>query len=460
MKSYPKILLFLVSLFVFSCTDNLTDIGAGIQPTSDQIAIGTDTFNVSTATVPVEFIYSKPDSFLLGSYYDTKFGSTQADILAQVNCPVGFKFPASSVADSASLVLTYRTWFGQSGSPMEISVYEMNKNTFSYTELYPTNLDPSVYADHDLFNPTNLLAKLPVKAKDNKRADSTSIRLPLSSSFVQRFFDTSNFSSTATFLQFFKGMYITTNFGASSLLNISHIYINYYYHYTYTTKDANGNTVVETVNNVIPFPANDEVRQVNRFVHPNQTTVPKPDNTVDYVASPANWNTTVGIPLNRIKDRMDAGIANQKLTINSAVIKVEAVDVDVDTLRAPTVKYMLLIKEEALNRFFNNNELPSDTCAMLAGHAVALVANTTSQYEDYYKFSVAKLIANELKIAKQKNITPVESLNLRLIPVSVTYDSNGNPTSVKHEYLMSAVTIRSGLNPDSRMKIKVVYSGF
>jgi hypothetical protein len=460
MKSYPTILLFLVSLFVFSCTDNLTDIGAGIQPTSDQIAVGTDTFNVSTSTIPVDFIYSKPDSFLLGSYYDTKFGSTQADILAQVNCPVGFKFPALSEPDSATVVLTYRTWFGQPGSPMEISVYEMNKNTFNYTGLYPSNLDPSVYADHDLFNPTNLLAKLPVKAKDTKRADSTSVRLPLSASFVKRFFDTSNFSSTTNFLQFFKGMYITTNFGASSLLNVNNIYINYYYHYTYTTKDANGNTVVDTVKNVIPFPANAEVRQVNHFVHPNQATVPKPDNTVDYVASPANWNTTVGIPLNRIKTRMDAGIANKKLTINSAVIKVEAVDVDVDTLRAPTVMYMLLIKEEAINRFFNNNELPSDTCAMLAGHAVALIANSTTQYEDYYKFSVAKLIANELKIAKDKNIPPVESLSLRLIPVSVIYDANGSPTSVKHDYNMSAVTIRSGLNPDSRMKIKVVYSGF
>lgn len=460
MKSYPIILLFLVSLFVFSCTDNLTDIGSGIQPASDQIKVGTDTFNVSTETVPVEYVYSKPDSFLLGAYYDTKFGSTQADILAQVNCPVGFIFPPLSVPDSATVVMTYQTWFGQPGSPMEISVYEMNKKTFSYTGSYPTNLNPSDYADHDLFNPANLLAKTIIKAKDNKRTDSTAVRIPLTSSFVQRFFDTSNFKSTANFLQFFKGMYITTNFGASSLLNISNIYINYYYHYTYTTKDANGNTVVETVNNVIPFPANAEVRQVNRFVHPNSTTVPKPDYTVDYVASPVNWNTKVGIPLNRIKQRMDAGIANKKLTINSAVIKVEAVDVDVDTVRAPTVRYMLLIKEEAVNRFFNNNELPSDTCAMLAGHTVALITNTTDQYEDYYKFSVAKLIANELKVAKQKNKTPDTTLNMRLIPVQVTFDSNGSPSSVKHEYLMSAVTIRSGLNPDSRMKIKVVYSGF
>lgn len=460
MKSYPIILLFLLSLFVFSCTDNLTDIGSGIQPSSDQIKVGTDTFNVSTETVFVDYIYSKPDSFLLGAYYDTKFGSTQADILAQVNCPVGFKFPPLSVPDSATLVLTYQTWFGQAGSPMEVSVYEMNKKTFVYTELYPTNLDPSDYADHDLYNPTNLLAKTVIKAKDSKRTDSTAVRLPLSASFVQRFFDTSNFKSTDEFLKFFKGMYITTNFGVASMLNINNIYINYYYHYTYTTKDTNGNTVVETVKNVIPFPANAEVRQVNRFVHPNRNTVAKPDYKVDYVASPANMNTRVGIPLKRIGQRMNDSIPNKKLTINSAVLKVEAVNIDVDTVNAPTVKYMLLIKESEINNFFNNKKLPDDTYAILAGHTVALVTNTTDQYEDYYKFNVAKLIANELKIAQQKGINPVDKLDMRLIPVQVTFDSNGSATSVKQEYLMSAVTIRSGLNPDSRMKINVVYSGF
>lgn len=91
----------MLSLFVFSCTDTISDIGKSIQPVSDQIKIGTDTFHLTTNTVFVDSIFSRPDSFLLGTFYDTKFGTTQADILAQINCPEGFKFPTNSVADSA-----------------------------------------------------------------------------------------------------------------------------------------------------------------------------------------------------------------------------------------------------------------------------------------------------------------------------------------------------------------------
>ena len=457
MKSNPIILLFLLSLFVYSCTDNLSDIGSGIQPTSDQIKIGTDTFHLTSETTFVDFMYSKPDSFLLGNYYNTKFGSTQADILAQVNCPVGFKFPPLSVADSASVVLVYYSWYGNKYAPLDVNIYEMNKSTFSYPSLYPTNLDPAVYTDRTL-----KLSERIFTAKDAGvvRADSNSIKFPLSNEFVQRFFKNTDFSSTDNFLKQFKGIYITANYGAATLLNISRIYINYYYHYTYTTKNIHNGDSIVTVNNSLPFPANSEVRQVNRFVHADRASVVRPAANVNYVASPANLNTRVGIPLNRIQQRMDVGIANKKLTINSALIKVEATDVNVDTVSMPTVQYMLLVKESASERFFNNKELPSDTCAVLAAHVNTLVAYSTTLYEDYYKFSVAKLIANELKIAKLKNVTPADKLNMILVPVQVTIDTSGNVTSVKKEYLMSGVTFLGGKDTTSPMRINVVYSGF
>jgi len=188
-----------VSLFVFSCSDNLTDIGTGIQPTSDQIKIGTDTFHLMSQTVFVNSILSKPDSFLLGTYYDTKFGSTKAEILAQVNCPVGFQFPAGSVGDSASVVMIYDTWFGNKYSPLDVNIYEMNKKTFDYTSLYYSDIDPSLYCDQSI-----KLSERIFSAKDavKLRADTTAIVFKLNQSFVTRFFDTSNYSSTDAFLKF------------------------------------------------------------------------------------------------------------------------------------------------------------------------------------------------------------------------------------------------------------------
>jgi hypothetical protein len=448
----------LLSLFVFSCTDNLSDIGSGIQPLSDQITVKPDTFHLTSATVPVDYIYSKPDSFLLGTYYDTKFGSTKAEILAQVNCPVGFKFPPLSVPDSASVELLYNTWFGSKDSPLDVNIYEMNKGTFNYSALYPSNLDPSVYTDQSI-----KLSERIFSAKDAVvvRADTTAIVFPLNANFVKRFFNDSYFASTNTFLNQFKGMYITANYGSGTLLNVGQINLRYYYHYTYTTKNIHGGDSIATVNNNLFFPANSEVRQVNRFLHLDRATVVRPADSVNYIASPANLDARIIIPLNKINQRMNDSIRNKKnLTVNSAQIQVEATDIITDTVTSPTTQYLLLIKESAINRFFNNKELPSDTCAVLASHTVALVVNTTNVYQDYYSFSVAKLIANELKIAKQNNTIPVDQLNMMLIPVQVTKDTNGNITAVKQDNLMSAVTIRGGKNPYSPLRLNLVYSGF
>jgi len=467
MKSYPIILLFLLSLFVFSCSDSLTDIGSGVQPISDQIKVGTDTFHLATTTVPVEYINSRPDSFLLGSFYDTKFGSTKADILAQVNCPVGFKYPSNAVADSAVVIMYYKTWVGSKYSPLDINIYQMNLNTFKFSDLFHSNLNPSEYTDQ-----TIKLGQKIFSAKDAAivRKDSTAIRFKLSNSFVSTFGNDSYYSSTNTFLDFFKGMYITANYGASTMLTIRQIDLLYYYHYTYLTKNIHGGDSLVTVNDVRPFPANSEVRQVNHFVH-DRSTVNLNRDTVNYIASPANFQTRINVPLNRIKQRMDAGVKGKDLSVNSALLKVEVTEQKEDTAAkrtAPT--YLLLIKESAKKRFFDNRELPSDTCAIQGSYTTEQIG-TTGTYKHYYSFNMSTLVANEFKLAKQKGTTLPESMNMLLVPIKISTTTNSSGVTsyiyVKENHLMNAVTIRSGkvIDPNkdkatAPMMIKVVYSGF
>jgi hypothetical protein len=461
MKSYQIVLLIVLSLFVYSCSDNLTNVGSGIQPASDQITVGTDTFHVSTENVLVDYINSRPDSFLLGTFNDAKFGSTQADILAQVNCPEGFKFPPLSTPDSAVVVMYYKTWFGSKYSPLEVKLYEMTKNTFDYSSLYPSNLDPTIYTD--LSKP---LASRIFSAKDavKLRSDSTAIRFKLSSDFVQRFFDASHYSSTSTFLNFFKGIYITAGYGAATLLNVEQIDLHYYYNYKYTTQDIHGNDSIGTRNTYLIFPANSEVRQVNRFLHNDRATVVQQRDSVNYIATPANLQTRVNIPLNRISQHMKKGVNGKTpLTVNSALLKVEVTETELDTALHPVVKYLLLMKESAKSRFFNNRELPSDTCAIRGDYTTAEVG-TTGVYKHYYTFNLAKLIVNELKNAEKTGKTPLDKLNMLLVPVKIATATSTSGvvsyTSVKEDYEMSAVTIRSGKNTYSPMRINVVYSGF
>ena len=469
MKYYQFILLYLLSLLVYSCSDGISNMGSGIQPSTDQIKIGTDTFHVSSENVFVDYINSRPDSFLLGNFYDSKFGSTQAEILAQLNCPEGFKFPPNSQPDSAVVILNYKTWFGYSSSPMSINLYEMTKSTFNYSDLYPSNIDPAVYTD--LSKPLGyriFTAKEPV----NTRKDTTAIRFRLSNSFVQRFFDDTHYSSTTKFLDFFKGIYLTTNFGASTLLNIERIALFYHYHYTYTTKNISGGDSTVRVKSYLIFPANQEARQVNRIQHNDRAAVVQNRDSVNYISSPANTYTKVSVPLSRIQQRLKGGISGKALSINSAVLKVEITEMQLDTAsQHPVPHYLLLIKEDSKNRFFKNRELPSDTCGIKGDFSYSQIG-TTGVYKYYYSFNLASLIVKELKNAAAKGKTADDKLQLLILPIKVatTTSSSGvtSYTSVKEDYEMSGITIRSGkeINPNSGnkvtmpMHIDVVYSGF
>jgi hypothetical protein len=456
MKTYSFFLLAFLFL-VSSCTDTITDLGKGIQPVGDQISVGTDTIHLNTQNVFVDYIYSRPDSFLLGSFYDTKFGTTQADILAQVNCPEGFKFPSNAVPDSAKIILNYYTCYGDTASPLDLNIYEMNKQTFSYTGLYPSNINPADYTDRSL-----KLGERIIRAGKNSGV-SKAIEFKLDNSFIQRFFDSSHYTSTADFLSFFKGIYITANFGASTLLNIGLVNLKYFYHYNYMLKNINGQDSLATVNDYLLFPANQEVRQVNRIVHPDRLSMVQNRDSVNYIASPANIQTRIGMPLNRIQNHMNAGINGKKLEINSALIRVDVTEAAQDTILHPIVKYIMLVKETSMDRIFNNDELPSDTCSVLGAYNSTQIGST-GVYEQYYTFNISKLVANELKVAKDKGIAPATNMNLRLVPVSVQTSTSSTGTvsisSVKQQYLMNAITIRSGQNTTAPMKLNIVYSGF
>jgi hypothetical protein len=274
--------------------------------------------------------------------------------------------------------------------------------------------------------------------------------------------DSTHYKSNDTFNQFFGGMYINTQFGASTLLNLGAINLVYYFHYTYKTKKNNGGDSTVIVKDKLPFSANSWVRQVNRIQYPDRKTVVKLSPEKNYLSSPANLQTKVTLNLDSVQKKLTAGINGKKLTINSALLRVDVTDTEQDTVLHPVVRYVLLVKESAINRFFNNKETPSDTCSVLAQYTSALKTGTTNAYEHYYTFSVAKLIANELKNASKGMTIP--SLNLRLIPVAVNMStsSNGSVTisSVKQQFLMSGTTILSGSNTTSPMRLKVVYSGF
>ena len=329
----------------------------------------------------------------------------------------------------------------------------MDKKTFNFTDNIQTNLDPKQYVS---FNDTTWLGHKVITARNASVVSSDSIWkiVKLSDNFKNRFFDDTKYASEKTFKDFFGGIYIKVNFGTSTLLNINTLYLESHYHYKVL---RNGEKDSITLTGSLVFPANINVRQVNRIVHPDQAAVMaklKQNNEVNYISAPANIQTSIVVPLARMKQRMDAKILNKNLTMNNVIIKAEVTELDSSTYGQPRVANLMIMKDSELSEFFKNNEIPSGSNAVLGSY----VAATTST-APYYSFDIAKLIATEIKTAA-KNGTALQDIKLRLVPVDVTYNSSNTVTAIKQQNSMSAVTIRSGENKVSPMRIHVVYSGF
>lgn len=454
-------------IFITSCNDsNITDMGSSIQPPGDEILVAADTFSIISSNYAVNSMFSRPDSFLLGTFYDQTYGTVHADIFAQVEYAKNHVYPSTTVPDSILLYIKYLKYFGDKHSPMLVNVYEMNKDTtFNYMTPYPTNLNPDLYVNKSAASA--LIGEKSFTAVDANGKDSTSVAIKLSNSFLQRFAGAPSdiYTDENKFLKFFKGLYITTEFGSASMLYVRQIDMIYYHHYTYITKGINGQDSTVKVNVSVPFPANPRVRQVNRFLHPDKNNIinqlESKTEQIHHISSPANIYTRVSLPLKRMQERLE-GNSSRRLAINNAKLRVDINNLNEEDFPQPIPSNVLLIRESSLNRFFSKRELPTDSCAVLGSYAYEKDSET-GEYNYYYTFDIAGLIAYEFKQAKTNNTTAPEKSDFLLVPVRLKTSGSGNNTTiteVAQQYLLNGVTICGGNHPKKPIKAQIVYSGF
>lgn len=450
------LLATVISFTFISCGDDMsTDLVKEIQPTKDQISIDRDTFHMTTETVEVSNIISRPDSFLLGSFIDDIYGTTRADLITQLYYPVNYTYMdpaiAETVPDSVVVTINYTStsFFGQSNSPMEFSVYEL-KTALNASTNYYSDLNPGDYAD--LSTKLGSCVETIDSASVDEKTELNTVRVKLSNEFMQRFFtnDESTFTSEAKFLEFFKGLYITTTFGNATLLNVNNVQLNLYCHYTYKSDNSK---VKFTLN----FPASSEIRSINRVLHPYRKSSLMTDQNYNYVCAPANYYTKIRIPIGRMREKVKVS-ANKQLVINSSILTVNAANKDTLGTSLPYISNLMLFKgtTDDLNTFFKNKDLPTDSTAFVASISSKATSSTTYKY--YYTFSgLEDLIETELK-----NTNGPEYLDMLLVPVILKYSSTSSTTlsEVVPSYTMEAAAVYSGKNSRIPMKMEVVFSGF
>ena len=457
------LLLASILILINACNDsNLTDMGSSIQPVGDSIYVFSDRFDIVSENHPVQYMYSRPDSFLLGTFYDSKYGTVHADIFAQVEHPVNHVYPPNTTPDSILLVMYYRRYFGDRHSPMHVSVYEMNKSTFNYLTPYPSNLNPDNYVDRT--NSSLLIGEKSFTAVDATGVkDSTYVIIKLSNEFMQRFTNiaTDTYTSDAKFQEFFKGLYITTDFGSASMLYIRNIDMEYYHSYTYTTKGSTGQDTVVKVNSSLNFPASGWVRQVNRFLHPDKNNIiqnlESAAEQTHHISSPANIYTRIKLPAKEMQQKMEG--KGLRLAINNAKLRVDINNLNEENFSQPIPSNVLLIRETSLDRFFTKRELPSDTTAILGTYS-SQKNIVTGETDYFYSFDIAGLIAHEFRKARNNNTLPPDNIPFLLVPVRLKTNSSGVITEISPQFLLNAVTICGGNHSKKPIKANVVYTGF
>ena len=463
------------------CKDDVATTGQSVLDADDKIFVLADTFTISSVVDSCDAIISQADSFLLGEI-ETDYGTLRASILTQLACPEGYSYPADFAVDSVDsicLFMYYSSWEGDPNSPIAVNAYLMDKQTFQYSGTYPTDLNISDYCSREksiLTNHRIVIASEKLDSiQNNDGTYSPMVRMRVNDDFMQEFASIRSFTDQKTFNEAFKGLLIETSFGSSTILNISDIALGVYYRFGYNK--AGRDTVVHDFK---AFYANSEVRTVNHLYYEDKKElVEKLQNdsdTYNYIIAPACVYTRLQFPLKEIADTIIQNMRDP-LTgdtvkwpyVNKAEVRVSVENKFTGSTSDKTyndwiqpASNMLLIREESLERFFINRELPSDTCALLGTLTQGVDSVGDAIY--YYSYDMSDFLTDRLhKILREKlyEVNNNPTLNMLLVPVTIGTSTVSNSatavTSVRQQQTVSATKIRSAKNG---MKLEIVYSGF
>ncbi|MDR1591581.1 MAG: DUF4270 domain-containing protein [Prevotellaceae bacterium] len=458
MKFYHFIIAAAVAAGCLACQTDDT-VGLSIRPEQDAITVIVDTFIVRSENYHIEAISAQCSdslSMLLGNYYSAKYGATKAELVIQFAAPEGYVFPDIAYqpqADSLALILYYFTWFGSKVEPLELSIYELNKQTPNYSTNYLSDFSVSDFTDATA---AQLLGRKVFTSIDQSLSDSVlsgtsfipTLRYTFPDTIRDRFFNfpQTAYASNEEFLKWFKGLYLTTTYGSSTMIYLREVNLRLYYHYT---DKKNGNDT--TVNTYITYPANKEVRQLNHISHPNiDQVMMQVADSVQLVKNTGGIYPKLHLPVGRIRQQIHDSIGDKILTVNSAILSVELTELDSSATAMPIPADLLMLKESQLNNLILKNSIAT------SGDSIGVIASYNSSTKEYL-FDIARLLSANIK----SNPTDyLKEETVLLIPVDRIFNESGTTIGIKIRKRLGAFTIRSAANGYSPMRIELVYSGF
>ena len=373
LKSLNKIIaVTFLTILIISCNDTLDQMGLSIQPGQDRLVVGVDTLQLQARTVKVDSMYARTKFPVLGEYSDPVFGSIKSEYIAEFFLPTGTEFKSGAIIDSVKAVLSYTTMMGDSIAPMGLSVYEVNKSlkgTNDYTHIEPIEYsDMSSPLGVQSFTGSNSNYRLQSYTTDNYSTVTykeyiINVDLPKSIGdiFLEEFQKPGHgkLSDADSFREFFPGLYFTTTFGNSTIINVDRTSLYVYYHYL----DEKGSSQKQDTIRNTTFRLNNtaEVRQI-KYVKSNDEDLLGESITQTYIKSPAGVNTEIVFPISEIHESLQSKALNLvNFTIYALPDETEDVRVKINP-----PNYLLLVNKDSLSGFFENRKLRDNVTSFIS----------------------------------------------------------------------------------------------
>ncbi|MDD6211324.1 MAG: DUF4270 domain-containing protein [Bacteroidales bacterium] len=416
--------LLLCLLFCWSCYDELSQIGPGVQPDDDRISVFVDTVKFTASTEQTDYIYARSGYAQLGEFYDPTYGTLKSDYLCQFYAPPGYNFPTTVTnIDSVTFQILYQSWVGDSLALMHAAVYPVvnQLNTYFYT-----NTDPADYVNFS----EGPWGEKTYSAYDRSISDSAhnsssyyptlSIKLPneVGHTLLEGS-QNGSFNDQDSFNNLFPGLYITTTGGTGSLITIDYSLLNV--HFKYKVKRETTGEIDSVINGQATFNVTKEVIQLNQIKNQDLAYMLDPNETTTFLKTPAGVYTVVKLPIKEIMELHE----DKNPHLNSVMFSMKAFP-QLETgfnLKAPTK--LLMTPKDSVLHFFEKQDIANGKTSFIASYDSTLLT---------YNFGNIAAFINNYK--------EEEYVDVALIPVSVETDSDGNMTSVTNYLKPGAAMLR------------------
>lgn len=431
---YKALIVTFVALLAISCNDTLDQVGFTIQPEKDRLSVNIDTLNLEARTVKVDSVFTKTKYPVLGEYEDPAFGSIKSEYIGEFYFPEGSGFKPDAAIDSVKVTVSYTTMAGDSLVPMELSVYEVRKSLKGLGDY--SNIDPKAYSDMSApLGKQTFTGKNSTYRIENYTSGYTSssytiydIHVKLPNSLGEKFLAEYNKSdhgkmvNADTFREFFPGLYFTTSFGKSTIINVNLTSLKVHYHYLDKKGSSKGQDTIRT--DAMYLYITPEVMQIN-YINNDDSRLLEENSTLTYVKSPAGVNTEITFPFSKINDKL------KSQALNLANFTVYALP---DATEDPMVKisppdYLLLVNKDSLSGFFEKRKITDNVTCFLSDKFDAATYS--------YKFNNISTLVNYYN---EKYKGEPFDLIYYLIPVDATF------TTVQQSYYSSGSKVLTSLH--------------